>query len=764
MDQSFDPRTGQLANLPPTPRAYDKPASVKLSEDLFANYKSLQDPWRKQVQEDRDFAAGAMWDEDRAVVVEHEYSITPRRIDLITPAIETAVALLTSNKPRFSVTAREDSDTRVARLFSYILAYIWEVNQGNLQLKQTIREDYISSMGWILTYWDPNAENGKGQVALKSLDGMNVFPDPDAKDFYFADAAHIILASLTTFEKFTSQYPAYADMLGNANTHYDDLIPATNRRGTESQGSVNRIQNSMIKKYMVLDRYSRIKVPRLVVYHPDSGYERVLTYKAENQTADGQPVLNLSEGEAAQFLQQICFRQITRGQIKYFIDPRSVKDAQDTFNSLGPIFHGAIEVQSGQQTFRSGAETVVEDGFQSIPGTTVELQKITMMEAYEAGVLSINPILVDRILRTYSVGGILIFEDILPIEDYPVIPLVSLFDRSVTPVSAIRQVRGLQEFVNYSNALIIEHAQAVTGFKVGYPRGAFNEADLLTKLRAPGIGVFPFDAELGTIVPVGPAPLPNEFYKMMADAKQDIPRILGIFDLMQGDPSSAPNTHRGTMAIDEFGQRRIRSRKDTIEEFLNQLCRVIIQYVQAYYTEYRVIRLLKPNNDGHVTVAINTDRSRNIDDITTGTEERINDITVGKYDAIVVSGSMLPSNRWALAEYYKELLTIGAIDVEEFLKKTEIANSDEVIERMSLVKQLQSALAQAQEQIKQLSGDMQTKDRELDHMARRVKTSAFEAELSKIKSQAQAAGVVFGERLNDELQNQKKKNAKKNGS
>jgi hypothetical protein len=48
--------------------------------------------------------------------------------------------------------------------------------------------------------------------------------------------------------------------------------------------------------------------------------------------------------------------------------------------------------------------------------------------------------------------------------------------------------------------------------------------------------------------------------------------------------------------------------------------------------------------------------------------EKINDITVGKYDIIVVSGSTLPSNRWARFEYYMELYKSGLIDQTEVLK------------------------------------------------------------------------------------------------
>ena len=65
--------------------------------------------------------------------------------------------------------------------------------------------------------------------------------------------------------------------------------------------------------------------------------------------------------------------------------------------------------------------------------------------------------------------------------------------------------------------------------------------------------------------------------------------------MMQGSGRSAPSTYRGTLVVDEFGQRRIKSRRDDIENFLNQVGKVAIPLIQQIYTEEKVIRLVQPN-------------------------------------------------------------------------------------------------------------------------------------------------------------------------
>ena len=47
--------------------------------------------------------------------------------------------------------------------------------------------------------------------------------------------------------------------------------------------------------------------------------------------------------------------------------------------------------------------------------------------------------------------------------------------------------------------------------------------------------------------------------------------ILGIHPLQHGDPSAAPTTYKGTVAIDEYAQRRIKSKLDDIDEALNRI-------------------------------------------------------------------------------------------------------------------------------------------------------------------------------------------------
>jgi len=220
-----------------------------------------------------------------------------------------------------------------------------------------------------------------------------------------------------------------------------------------------------------------------------------------------------------------------------------------------------------------------------------------------------------------------------------------------------------------------------------------------------------------------------------------VERELGVYAIQQGDPSQAPDTYRGTLSIEEYGQRRIKSKLDDVEGSLTQLGKVVLQLIPYVYDEERTIRLLQPNNIMKETV-LNQAIANEFGTVV----EKVNDVSVGQYDVQVVSGSILPTNRYALLEYYMQLYQMGIIDQVEILKKTDVADADGVMERVGMIRNLQGQLAQAQEEIKRLQGDLQTSDREAIQARKRVEVEKFGSQLDKLKNKAEAATIINEQR------------------
>ena len=93
----------------------------------------------------------------------------------------------------------------------------------------------------------------------------------------------------------------------------------------------------------------------------------------------------------------------------------------------------------------------------------------------------------------------------------------------------------------------------------------------------------------------------------------------------------------------------------------------------------------------------------------------------------------------------------GLIDREEVLKKTEVFDIEGVMQRTDIIQKLQQQLEGATEQIKQLKGDIQTRDREAVNLRKRVEVEKFKSDMDKVSNKAQAAGTVYEKRLDDSL-------------
>jgi len=321
-------------------------------------------------------------------------------------------------------------------------------------------------------------------------------------------------------------------------------------------------------------------------------------------------------------------------------------------------------------------------------------------------------------------------------------------------------VKGLQQYINKVRSLIMSHAASSTNPKILLPTGSVDLVEFEEKWNMAGSVAIEIDMDEGVlpIIPQMPQ-LPTALYQNEQQAKSDIDHQLGLFELMQGNSSAAPQTYKATIALDEFGQRKIRSKLMDIEGGLRRMALVAIPLMQQLWTSEKIARVVQPNNS-ITEYAINKrmydDKSNEI--------EVMNDITRGTYDVIVVAGSTLPTNRFAQLEFYMDAYEKGLIDRQEVLKKTEIFDSEGVLMRMDEIGQLQQQLEQATDTISDMEGDIQTKDRELSHLQKRVETEKFKSDLSSQKTKLEASGEIFKARLQDALKEVRKESKSGNTS
>ena len=90
---------------------------VLKSFELLEHYMTMREEWATKFREAEQFRNGVQWNKQQMTELQRR-GHSPIVVNRIHPAIETAKAMLTSRKPEFRATAREDSDRRVAQVFS----------------------------------------------------------------------------------------------------------------------------------------------------------------------------------------------------------------------------------------------------------------------------------------------------------------------------------------------------------------------------------------------------------------------------------------------------------------------------------------------------------------------------------------------------------------------------------------------------------------------------------------------------------------------
>ena len=705
---------------------------VQESLELLDEYNNLREIWAVKFQEALEFRAGAQWSQEERDVLEQRGQ-APIVVNRIHPIVETAKSLLTYNSPEFRSSAREDSDRDTAKVFSDLFAWMWDQSSGNEELKKIVDDYYVGGMGVMHIYQDPMADLGKGEVFLKSINPLDVYIDPNAKDVYARDAAHILVVKYITDEQAMQLYPDFMDIIEDSDSAIDndEEIPATDLAATEGQIFNTDEDTNYHTKRKYIERYTKEMHTYYNIYEPFSQKEYLF---------------NADEYEE---YKETYYMRLTKatGEEVYISDEDAKEELLKVIEEFGPIFHFELpdpEIDNeGNLIPQPPVKVKGMEGPDAIPGSTTVITPLTAEEMIGMENIMMNKIEKCCVKLTATVGNNVLYTRILPTEEYPIVPLMNVHHRNPYPESDVRLYRPLQEYINKIRSLIIAHASTSTNVKLLIPRGSADLRQIEEEWSRAGTSVIEFDAELGAPIVAGPVPLPNELYKNKADAKYDLEYGFGIFELMQGSGMNSPSTYRGTLVVDEFGQRRIKSRRDDIENFLNQCAKVAVPLMQQIYTEEKVIRLVQPNG------LEKEERFNFFKEMDNGDVMRFHDVTIGRYDVKVVSGSTLPTNRMAMLNTYMQMYQAGLIDQVEVLKKSELVDIDGVLARSGQARQMAQQMQMLQEELKKVKGDLQTATREELHAKKRLEVEKFSSDLDKISNRAESATQLYKARIAD---------------
>ncbi len=751
----------------------DKAGTESIAEStkrLFDLYKRKRDVWEAQAREDQEYRLGRQWTEEQTKTLEARGQ-APIVVNRIHPAVETAKAMLTANRPSFKVSPREDSDTKVANVLNNMLTYMYDISDGRTKIRQAIDDYYVTGLGYLQVYQDPLKDDGKGDVCFNNVDPMDVYVDPNSRDPFFDDAENIIISRNFTKEQAKQLYPQYKNAIDASSSSYDSdsiITGRTDDTGLTFPGDIDTLaegDNEYVRGY---ERYYKVSVNMYRVHEKYTGKEyRFDEEEFQQYISTEVGILNNNIIEGADKIGQAQEQQSKMKQEMLDANLKALEEDIVKMQQELEVQYQETEMQYAEQVqlgnmLQDRMELELTKLRESIDSQINQAREQAMIQAGQAaqlpgieikskahliseGLIQSVPVQIKQVKQCVVLGDTHLYSRILPTSNYPVVPIVNLHTRTPYPMSDVRMVKGLQDYINKTRSLIIAHATTATNMKVLVPQGSVDMKEFEEKWAQPGVGI-EVDFDLGQPVVASPAPLPNELYNNEQTAKNDIDHQLGLYEMMMGNSQAAPQTYKATISLDEFGQRKIKSKLADVEGALTRVAKVAIQMMQELYQEEKIMRVVNANNS-LTEFAIN----QKIYDDKTNEVKIANDITVGKYDVVYVSGSTLPSNRYAELEFYMDAYSKGIVDKTEVLKKTEVFDMEGVLERTDEILKLSQQVEQLAKELKKVNGDMQTLTRENVHLKQKVEVEKFKSELDQTSNKAKMAGTLFEKRLDDNL-------------
>lgn len=329
-------------------------------------------------------------------------------------------------------------------------------------------------------------------------------------------------------------------------------------------------------------------------------------------------------------------------------------------------------------------------------------------------------IYVTRVRETFVVGDVMVYDIVLPVEDYPIVPACNEHNGNPYPAGDVRHAKTPQRMLNRTEALLISHATSTASFKLIYEDGAIDPEEL-EKWFVPNaiIRANPSALREGKIKELSPPAISSQLYVEKQRYETDIETVFGAYKFQQGNPAGAVGTFGEARILDEASSRKQNWKILPAYDMLTLVGKIVSKYIPYVYDKERVLRVMNPlgiEKELKINVPVINDYTMAI--------ERMYDVTTAEVDIRVVIGSTRSKSPTADLAKDIQLLQAGIYDKTQVIMGLQgDVDKSALLARMSEIGQLRAQNEQLQKQLQAMTGDLQTRERELFHSKMRAEIS-----------------------------------------
>ena len=369
-------------------------------------------------------------------------------------------------------------------------------------------------------------------------------------------------------------------------------------------------------------------------------------------------------------------------------------------------------------------------------------------ELIDQGSVTEKIIYTTKVRETCVVGDLIYYDEILPIDSYPIIPACNEHTGTPYPSGDVRHAKSPQRMLNRTEALLISHTSATTNFKLVVEDGAIDPKEL-QKWNIPNaiIRANPGALRDGKIKEYAPPAVSSQLFTEKSRYELDIEQVFGSYKFLQGYGEGSPGTVGEAQIIEESVSKKQGWKVMPVYDMLTIAGKIISAWIPFVYNQERVVRITSPNGmmeDVKVNEAV---MNKN------GEIERLYDITTNLIDIRVVVGSTKAKSPMADLQRDIQLMGAGIYDKTQVIMNMRTDDDKaSLIQRHGEISQYQQTIQGLQEQVKKLSGDLQTRERELFHTKMRAEVSEATKNVSQAVSNIKATSKIEEERQRNKTQ------------
>jgi hypothetical protein len=185
----------------------EKQALAKRILALYERSKNQMAKKHRLWKDNYEFFLGKQWPTSRPAYRSSEV------LNYTFAAVQSALPILTDNRPRFSYFPEDPNDQELGEYFEKIAASTWNREGWNLIAVDLYLTGMIMGTSFPSMKYDPNSNSGLGKIKFLSVDPFQLYFDDSATDINDGSCSFVIQAVPMPVSKVKAMFPELADKI-----------------------------------------------------------------------------------------------------------------------------------------------------------------------------------------------------------------------------------------------------------------------------------------------------------------------------------------------------------------------------------------------------------------------------------------------------------------------------------------------------------------------------------------------------------------------